>query len=529
MTTAHVCNENEERTAYRRYVSDGLADTDGWYSPESFESWRAHYHREIGHQEPRTAECTDTECNAPQQERTRLLDHGKRRTPRFESLCPACYEPRAAVIVAAQRAARAPQRTAVPSPPAPPHERTRPMTTSPTASSPTVAIARALRRLGLAQGRGGDFRVTGEYRNGERIRTYVVTLTRHADETIAKHADDIERWVSEDGGWAFRVSIRYVGGKPRPWVDISNGPGERVRETPPAAPAGLENPADPEPAGEPEPVEESEPATVPVEDPQDLRLQRAQAAALGWSTGQADLVASAAAGQLQRHSDGTLREVPVPGLPGRIVASHRLPPLVKAGFLTIGEPDDMERRPIHVTTDGRRAITVWRRWKPRPVEKNRTEEYEALQPLFRGEQAARLTRRAREEEEKTKAATAVFWEAAERLRAWEDREDRLWEVWAKVNGIRFRLQRRPADWLPTEEEIAEHFLDPEVVAELRAEVANPRPKPELPSVRSAPPEELPPLEADARTPEQLDLFGAVLAPGAPDLRFLRSSFTKSTC
>ncbi|MDQ0762030.1 hypothetical protein [Streptomyces canus] len=80
-----------------------------------------------------------------------------------------------------------------------------------------------------------------------------------------------------------------------------------------------------------------------------------------------------------------------------------------------------------------------------------------------------------------------------------------------MNGVRFKLQRRPADWLPTEEEIAAHFLDPELVAELRADVENPQPKPELPSVRSAPPEELPPLEADLRTPEQLDLFGASLA------------------
>lgn len=391
------------------------------------------------------------------------------------------------------------------------------MTNTRTASTPTVAIARVLRSLGLVQGRGGDFRVTGEYRNGERICTYVLTLARHADETIAKHADDIERRVSEDGGWAFHVSVRYFDGKPRPWAHVSNGPGERIRETPPAAPAVPENPAQPEPAAEPEPAEDSEPVAEPappVEDPQDLRLQRAQAAALGWSTGQADLVASAAAGQLRRHFDGTLREVPVPGQPGRIVAHHRLAPLVKAGFLTTGEPDQNERRPIHVTADGRRAIAVWRRWTPRPVEKNRAEEYEALRPLLQGKQADRLAQRARAEDEQRQADRTVFYEALDRLHAWEDREDRLWAVWAKVNGIRYKLQQRPADWVPTEEEIAEHFLAPELVAELRADVENPQPKPELPRVRCVPREELPPLEADTQIPEQLDLFGAVLAATA---------------
>lgn len=388
------------------------------------------------------------------------------------------------------------------------------MATQPTASTPTVAIARVLRRLGLVQGRGGDFRVTGDYRsNGERICTYVVTLTRHADETIAKHADDVERWVSEDGGWAFHVSVRYIDGKPRPFVHVSNGPGERVRDEQPVAAAALEEAAQPEPAGEPEPIDESEPVAEPappVEDPQDLRLQPAQAAALGWSAAQAELVASAAAGQVHIHFDGTLRHVPLPGRTGRTVADHRLPPLVKAGFLVIGEPDDFDRRPILVTADGRRAIAVWRRWTPRPVEKNRAEEFEALRPLLRGEHAARLAQRAREEEEKRKAETAVFYEVLDRLNAWEDREDRLWAVWAQVNGVRFKLQRRPAGWLPTEEEIAEHCLDPALVAELRADVENPQPKPELPSVRCAPREELPPLEADARTPEQLDLFGAGL-------------------
>lgn len=101
----HVCDEAAERAAYTQYVSDGLADTDGRFTPESFEAWQAHYHREVGHKEPRAAECTDSQCNAPQHEQTRRLNSGTARKPRYESLCPACYKPRAAAIVAARRAA----------------------------------------------------------------------------------------------------------------------------------------------------------------------------------------------------------------------------------------------------------------------------------------------------------------------------------------------------------------------------------------------------------------------------------------
>ncbi|MEU0060736.1 hypothetical protein [Streptomyces sp. NPDC006334] len=112
VAAGHVCDEDAERAQYRQYVSDGLADTDGHFAPESFEAWRAHYHREIGHKEPRTEECTDTECKAPQHERTRCLNTGTRRKPRYESFCPSCYEPRQAAIVAAERARRAPRRLA---------------------------------------------------------------------------------------------------------------------------------------------------------------------------------------------------------------------------------------------------------------------------------------------------------------------------------------------------------------------------------------------------------------------------------
>lgn len=75
-----------------------------------------------------------------------------------------------------------------------------------------------------------------------------------------------------------------------------------------------------------------------------------------------------------------------------------------------------------------------------------------------------------------------------------------------MNGIAYRTRRRPTGWVPTEEEIAEHGLDAEVVAELRADAENPAPKPVLPNLNQRPTEELPPLAADDQTPTQLDLF-----------------------
>ncbi|MGW4731798.1 hypothetical protein ACWEQC_21990 [Streptomyces shenzhenensis] len=387
---------------------------------------------------------------------------------------------------------------------------------------PASAIGRALRRIGLVQGRGGDFSVTGYYRNGERDHTYVVLYSRHANEVCAARADEIEQATDADGGWYFRVSVRYSNGRAR--VSIANA-GERVRETPPAGTVAPEEPAQSDTAPEPAPADEPErdetpepdaaPAPEPAEDLATLRLHRDQAAGLGWSTSQADLVAAAAAGRLYRDPGATLREVPVPGHPGRVVSMHRLGPLVEAGFLTFGEPDATGRSAVRVTADGRHALAVWRRWRPRPVEKNHDQECEKLPPLRRGVQARRLVARALEEEKQRRHDHEVFWAAAERLRAWEDRDDRLWEAWARVNGVRFRLQRRPAGWVPTAEEIEEHRLDPELVAELRADAENPQPKPELPSTRVAPREELPPLEADGETPEQLGLFGAESSSAAP--------------
>uniref|UniRef100_UPI000AF5342E hypothetical protein n=1 Tax=Streptomyces scabiei TaxID=1930 RepID=UPI000AF5342E len=111
------------------------------------------------------------------------------------------------------------------------------------AASPTVAVARALKRTGLEQGKGKDFQVTGRYRDGERKFTYVRVYGNQAAAVIAERADDIERWTS-DAGFPFKVSVRYIG-RHTLLVDVTNGAGERVREVPPAAEApAVEEPAE---------------------------------------------------------------------------------------------------------------------------------------------------------------------------------------------------------------------------------------------------------------------------------------------
>ncbi|MBP5930458.1 hypothetical protein [Streptomyces scabiei] len=103
------------------------------------------------------------------------------------------------------------------------------------AASPTVAVARALKRAGLEQGKAKDFQVMGRYRDQERKFTYVRVYGNQAAAVIAERADDIERWTS-DAGFPFKVSVRYIG-RHTLLVDVTNGPGERVREVPPAAEA----------------------------------------------------------------------------------------------------------------------------------------------------------------------------------------------------------------------------------------------------------------------------------------------------
>jgi hypothetical protein len=104
--------------------------------------------------------------------------------------------------------------------------------------TPTVAVQRVLKTLGLVQGR--DFRVTGHYVNGERRYTFAYTLTEKAARVVADNADMIEEMTAL-ARCPFRVSVRYHGTDDRPTVDVRNA-GHSVRETPPA-PAVVEEPA----------------------------------------------------------------------------------------------------------------------------------------------------------------------------------------------------------------------------------------------------------------------------------------------
>jgi hypothetical protein len=389
------------------------------------------------------------------------------------------------------------------------------MSTTTPPKTPTVAIARVLRGLGLTQGRGQDFRVEGAYRNGERIGTHVLSLTRSADETIAEHADEIERLAAETG-FVIRVSVRYPSGD-RPMTSVANY-GDRVRD---AAPTPAAEP-DPEPAESP-----AEPGPEPIEPapelpPADSRAgrflegarerawQSEQVRALGWSAGQADLMAAAGSAQLLFDRDGVLRRYPQPGQAGHAIADGRLDPLVKAGFLVVTEPYGPGSKRVSTRVDGRDALLLWRRWRPTPVAKDRKEDRAPLRPLLGGEEAARRGAAFAEDQRKRDAERDALYAAVEELHAWEERDERLWKVWARVQGITYRLGRqRPAGWVPTPEEIAEHHLDPAAVAKLRAEAGRPVPKPELPKTSTLGPVELPPLPAAPPEVEQLGHFGDV--------------------
>lgn len=97
-----------------------------------------------------------------------------------------------------------------------------------TAKTPTVAIARVLRGLGLKQGL--DFTVRGSYTNGERTGTTAYLFGQRVRTLVADHADEIEAAVQLDGGFVFNVSIRYYDS--RPWPTVSNY-GDRTREAAP--------------------------------------------------------------------------------------------------------------------------------------------------------------------------------------------------------------------------------------------------------------------------------------------------------
>jgi len=355
-------------------------------------------------------------------------------------------------------------------------------------TTPTVGLARELRRLGLTQGRGGDFRVTGEYRNGERLYTYVVVYSRHAEEVIAANADEIEE-RTDASGFPFRVSVRYSDSG-RPFTSIMNS-GPRVRETAPvaveAAPvapvaepvveqpaAAIEEPAA-ETALEEPAVEESAVETVveePAVDVHDEHRLEEQAAALHWSTRHADLVTWAAAGQLLIDAAGVLRRVTAPGRVGRRVAATPLDALTDAWFLTVGDPDDGGRRHITPTVDGRRALAAWERVRPTPVELPRNRWREPLRPLRGGEEQARRSRAFWAEEERRCVERARWLAEWEKRAAAEELQERMRQAWACVEGVPFThtWRKRPTGWVPTDEEVARYSLDADVVAALRDEV-----------------------------------------------------------
>jgi hypothetical protein len=345
-----------------------------------------------------------------------------------------------------------------------------PMVMTKAPATPVHAVARELRRLGLKQGRGGDFRVVGHYVRNERQHTYVITLTRHADETIAANADLIERWLDE-GPFPFRVDVSYPGGGTRPICSVRNGGGPRIRQTPaPAAAPVEEAPAAPAPAPAPAAPAPVEPAAV---DTRDEYRQEQQADALGWSTAHADLVRAAAADQLHVDPAGILRRSRYSGGgTGRRVAAARLAPLEKAAFLITGEPGPTGGRRVAVTADGRRALLVWDRKRPVPVERERRQEHLPLRPLRGGHEAARRSAEFEADQARRAAAREVFYVELDQRHAEEEFEDRCWDAWAAVQGIRYRLGRsRPAGWAPTEEEAALHGLRADVVEGLRDEAA----------------------------------------------------------
>ncbi|MEI5526851.1 hypothetical protein WB388_40345 [Streptomyces brasiliscabiei] len=363
------------------------------------------------------------------------------------------------------------------------------------ATSPTIAISRALKRAGLEQGKGKGFQVQGRYRNGERQFTHVRVYGTRAEAVVAERADDIERWT-EESGFPFRVSVHYMGRWPV--SDIHNGPRPRVRQEAPAP--AVEEPtvqesaeeATPAPAAEePAAVDRQdvtaaapvaaveEPAAVePAPEPEaavsyaeDYR-QEQQAKALGWSTRHAELVRWAAAGELRMEGPDDLRRVTIPGRAGRRVAAALLRPLAAAAFVALGELDEEGRHRVEVTGDGRRALEAWDRKSPAPAVISRKQEGRAdLRPLLGGEEHRR---RAAEFEAdlKRRAAEREAWYAAFDLRrAEEEREDRLRAVWAEVEGIWNPFSRRPAGWTPMPEQVEEFRIRPELTAELEEEAA----------------------------------------------------------
>ncbi|QPL14141.1 hypothetical protein QEH48_gp112 [Streptomyces phage TurkishDelight] len=351
------------------------------------------------------------------------------------------------------------------------------------ATSPTVAVTRALKRAGLQQGKGKDFQVKGRYRNGERLFTYVRVYGTSAEAVVAERADDIERWT-EESGFPFRVSVHYAGRWPV--SDIHNGPRPRVRQEAPAtaeaAPAAQESavqaasaPAAVEPVTAVEESAGEEPTVQAAPEPavsyrEDYR-QEEQAKALGWSTRHAEVVRWAAAGELRMDDPDDLRRVTIPGRAGRRVAVALLRPLTRAAFLTLGELDEDGRHRVEVTGDGRRALEVWDRKGPTPAVISRKHEGRELRPLLDGEEARRRAAKWEADLRRSAAEREAWYAAHDLRRAAEEQEERLRAVWVEVEGIRNPFVSRPAGWVPTAEQVEEYRIRPELVVELEEEAA----------------------------------------------------------
>ncbi|WP_328638409.1 hypothetical protein [Streptomyces canus] len=351
--------------------------------------------------------------------------------------------------------------------------------------TPSVAIARALRALGLKQGSGGDFRTAGYYVGKERRHTYVILLNRAAEKTVAANADRIEQ-APELGGFAFTVSVRYVDG--RVFTSVSNGGGERIRETAPSevveegqaaeeTPAAIEATETPDEADEDVPAAEETPegtegTEVPAVDWREAWRREEQAQALDWSTKHAEVVGWAVAGELVRDTDGTPRRVTRPGRAGARVNADRTAVLEAAGYLVTVPAADGPGR-VEVTADGRRALLVWQTEAPAPVERTRKRERLPLRPLLYGELWTRQRDEFRVDEERRRVKRERFFAELEERWAEEDREARRWRVWALVEDVNpvATWRKRPRGWAPSDEDVLRYRLDPEVVAELRAEAA----------------------------------------------------------